>query len=110
MSACPGSAIERAHPKREIEPEHYRITPFYEPSEAINVSPEDADVTLAKMQTFDAAAEVFVVIAHDRDLKDILPFHPRKINDWDRLGYKALGRWRFLKDFLKTVQGKVKKI
>ncbi|KAL4803594.1 metallo-beta-lactamase superfamily protein [Aspergillus unguis] len=102
MSACPGSAIEKAHTQKRNEPDQYRITPFYRPSDGINDIPDEADVTLEKMQAFDGSAEVFVVIAHDCDLKSILPFFPKKINDWDSVGYKALGRWRFLKDFLKS--------
>ncbi|KAL4792057.1 metallo-beta-lactamase superfamily protein [Aspergillus venezuelensis] len=97
LSACPGSIIERAHPRKGTD---YKITPFYEPSAHINTSPPEADDAVEKLQDFDATAEVFVVIAHDADLQDILPVYPKRINDWDQLGYKALGRWRFLRDFL----------
>ncbi|KAL4922248.1 metallo-beta-lactamase superfamily protein [Aspergillus aurantiobrunneus] len=102
LPACPGSIIEKVHPRKGTKPEHYRITPFYEPSPGLNASLPEAEAAIEKLQAFDASAEVFVVIAHDADLQSILPLFPSKVNNWDSAGYKPLGRWRFLKDFLKA--------
>ncbi|KAL5342690.1 metallo-beta-lactamase superfamily protein [Aspergillus crustosus] len=102
FSACPGSILSEIHPKKETD--DYRTTPFYEPHPLMNVSPAEAAEAVGKMQVFDGDVEVFVVIAHDQDLLDILPAFPEKITKWDLEGYKSLGRWRFLRDFLKGAQ------
>jgi hypothetical protein len=101
LSACLGSLIEKLYPRKETHPD-YRVTPFYEPNPMGSSSQPDALAALKKLQTFDASAKVFVIIAHDVDLKDFLPFFPMKINDWYTAGYEPLVRWRFLKDFLQT--------
>ncbi|KAL4755602.1 MBL fold metallo-hydrolase [Aspergillus foveolatus] len=96
---CCRSVIERSHPRKGANLEDYRTIPFYQASPEINASMADAEATVKKLQAFDASAEVFVIIAHDKDLLGILPDFPIKINDWDSKGYKPLGRWRFLEDF-----------
>ncbi|CAG8199884.1 unnamed protein product [Penicillium nalgiovense] len=102
LSTCPGSLIEKLYPRKGTHL-GYRVTPFYEPNPMGCSSEPDALAALKKLQTFDASAKVFVIIAHDADLKDFIPFFPKKINDWDTAGYEPLARWRFLKDFLQTV-------
>ncbi|KAL4909011.1 hypothetical protein BDW74DRAFT_165687 [Aspergillus multicolor] len=101
LSACPGSAIEKAHPRKGTSPEEYRTTPFYEASTGMKPFPEDAEVAVERVQDFDASAEVLVIIAHDADMESILPIFSKKLNSWDSVGYKSLDRWKFLKDFLK---------
>ena len=56
------------------------------------------------MQDFDADDRVFVVIAHDFTLLDVMDFFPREANDWKAKGWKEKGRWRFLKDFQRAVE------
>ncbi|KAL3452560.1 metallo-beta-lactamase superfamily protein [Aspergillus insuetus] len=102
LSVCPGSVIEKLYPRRETHPD-YRVTPFYEPNPLMSASQPDALVAIKKLQAFDASAKVFVIVAHDVDLKDFLPYFPKKINDWNMAGYEQVLRWRFLKDFLQTV-------
>jgi hypothetical protein len=85
--------------------ENYRTTPFYELSPFGNEDLPKAQDSLGHMQLLDGSVEVFVVIAHDATLLDIVPFFPKKISDWDLAGYKPLGAWRFLKDFVKIVAG-----
>ncbi|OKL55377.1 hypothetical protein UA08_09384 [Talaromyces atroroseus] len=89
-SLCPGSIFEDIHPGRE-NGRDYRTTPFYELNAMGNASLPDAEASIAKMQNFDGSLEVFVVIAHDASLLDILPFFPEKISNWDSHGYKDRG-------------------
>jgi hypothetical protein len=51
------------------------------------------------MEIFDASPDVLVIIAHDNDMMDILPFFPKTITGWDATDSKAVGTWKFLKDF-----------
>ena len=70
----------------------------------MNVSLPDALTTVAKMQLFDAFSDVFVVIAHNASLLDVLPFYTNgELTAWEKAEYKAAGTWRFLKDFGKAV-------
>lgn len=65
----------------------------------MNVSLPDAIESVNKMEVFDASPDVFVVIAHDTSLVDVLPFFPETISNWDSANHKSVGTWRFLKDF-----------
>lgn len=71
---------------------------------AANICLPEAQVSVDKMVLFDACPDVFVIIAHDPSLLDILPFFPKTITGWDATDGKALGRWRFLKDFERAVK------
>lgn len=58
-----------------------------------------AEATISKMIPFDESEDVFVVIAHDKTLLDVVDFFPNKANDWKEKGWKDVSRWRFLADF-----------
>jgi hypothetical protein len=75
MSVCTGALFENIHPVKEVGGD-YKTTPFYKASSIINVSIPDAEATVDKMQLFDGSPDVFVIIAHDGSLSDILPFFP----------------------------------
>lgn len=70
----------------------------------MNASLPDALATLSKMQLFDASPNVFVIIGHDASLLDVLPFYPGELTAWEKTESKAVGMWRFLKDFGKAVE------
>lgn len=101
-SSCPGALFANIHPAKD-RGKDYRTTPFYELNPAMNVSLQDAVESVNEMKLFDASPDVFVVIAHDTSLLDVLPFFPRTLTDWDSENYKSVGMWRFLKDFKKAV-------
>jgi hypothetical protein len=102
---CPGAFFEPIHPSSVTSSGNYRTTPFYELSPMMNDFLPDAQATVSKMQLFDASPDVFVVIAHDASLLDILPFYPKgELNGWEKTEDKIVGRWRFLKDFCKAVE------
>lgn len=54
------------------------------------------------LKEFDASPDVFVCLAHDPSLFEVLPLlnaSPKnKINDWKAKGYKEQTRWRFLNE------------
>ena len=62
--------------------------------------------TLEALEALDACPDVFVIIAHDSSLLDVLEFYPKAgLTGWEDGGHspKEIGRWRFLKDFGKQV-------
>ncbi|OJI99599.1 hypothetical protein ASPVEDRAFT_128900 [Aspergillus versicolor CBS 583.65] len=97
-TTCPGSVLEAIHPRNSrTEPYYSRLAPA--PSRDVPV----AETTLGKMMLFDGNEDVFVIIAHDRSLLDVIDFFPSRVNEWKRKGWKEAGRWRFLEDFKDAV-------
>ncbi|KAL2842651.1 beta-lactamase-like protein [Aspergillus pseudodeflectus] len=86
-AACPGSIMERllANP----------TTPLFEMPATNTVDVAEAHASISKMQAFDAAENIWVVIAHDQALLDLVDFYPASVNDWQRKGYAQKTRWRF---------------
>lgn len=104
-TSCPLAIFENIHPSSQKDNgSNYATTPFYEPNPLMNASIHEAEAAIEKLQSFDALAEVFVIVAHDSSLLDVLPFFPLKLTQWDETDYKIRGRWLFLRDFLKALQ------
>ena len=96
-SVCAGAIFENIHRAKDAGAD-YRTTPFYEVNPIANVSVPEALASMDKMEVFDASPDVFVIIAHDASVLDILPLFPKTITGWDATDNKALSRWRFLRD------------
>jgi hypothetical protein len=94
---CAGAIFENIHRAKDAGAD-YRTTPFYEVNPIANVSVPEALASMDKMEVFDASPDVFVIIAHDASVLDILPLFPKTITGWDATDNKALSRWRFLRD------------
>jgi hypothetical protein len=57
-----------------------------------------------KLQLVDAQTEqVFVILAHDENVKDVVDFFPKSANHWKELGWADRARWMFLRDFREVV-------
>jgi hypothetical protein len=54
---------------------------------------------MRKMTEFDANNEVLVLLAHDNEIKGVLDFWPKTLNDWKTKGWKEKIRWAFLNNF-----------
>jgi len=98
-SVCPCSLFERAHPT----PESFRTTPFYEPVAPMAVDPVAHRNTLDALKILDASPDVFVILAHDASLLDVVEFFPTAdLAGWEkRPSKKDVCQWRFLNDFRK---------
>ena len=97
QGSCPGHLFEKIHPNKSAK------EPFYRPSESMPVNYTQAIHTIEKMEEFDAADNVFVVIAHDasllREEVGIEWFPYGTLKDWRRNDLASKARWGFLKDF-----------
>ena len=105
FSSCPGSIFEVIHPLADPK-SAFRTTPFYEPAPPMQTDVAASLATLEALKTLDACPDVFVVIAHDSSLLDVLEFYPKaELAGWEggERSTKEIGRWRFLKDFKKQV-------
>ena len=102
-SVCPCSLFERIHPN----PGSFRTTPFYEAAAPMVEDPVAHRATLDALKTLDASPDVFVILAHDASLLDVLEFFPTAdLTGWEkRPSRKDIGQWRFLDDFRKGALG-----
>ncbi|KAI9820183.1 MAG: hypothetical protein M1827_005805 [Pycnora praestabilis] len=100
--SCPGALFEAIHPKKSA------TEPFYEIADlggkGVAHDADEAKASVRKMEEFDADENVFVVIAHDETLLDVVDFFPKKANAWKEKGWAVDGKWRFLKDFKEAVE------
>lgn len=104
-SPCPGELlVERLHPRKSA------TKPFFEAADGFNEDGPTADWTIEGLTEFDAHEDVFMVVAHDASLLDVVGFYPEDANAWKERLWARKGRWRFLADFtrgLKTEEGKL---
>lgn len=82
-----------------------RIEPFYDVSRAPGSAysfPDLAQRSINSLQDLDAQPNIFICLAHDEVLFQVLPlFNDDKmedINDWQKRGLKEYCRWGFLND------------
>jgi len=95
---CPGAMFEEIHPRKS------RTEPFFRIAKPGNFDVEKAANTLNKVKEVDGREEIFVVIAHDQSLMDVVEFFPSKANDWKSKEWGKNGKWAFLKDFQAAVK------
>ncbi|KAJ6584950.1 beta-lactamase-like protein [Mycena capillaripes] len=60
--------------------------------------PPIARASIAKIGAFDANADVFIVLAHDISLVDVVGPFPTLLNAWQAKGWKHLVTWAFIDD------------
>ncbi|KAJ4159848.1 uncharacterized protein LMH87_007787 [Akanthomyces muscarius] len=82
-----------------------RSRPFYDVSRKPHGAYEFGDLaqeSVDKVKILDAQKNIFVCLAHDRALMEVLPLYNRNvdavINDWNNCGYKEKTRWGFLNE------------
>ena len=46
---------------------------------------------------------MFVILAHDECMQDVIEFYPKDANRWKELGWGDKARWLFLGDFKEAV-------
>lgn len=97
-SPCLGELFLKSHPK------HSRTEPFFKVPDpplvpmATYDMPENHE-TVRKCTKIDANENIFVIMAHDASLKDIVEYFPKTANDWKKQSWGQKGRWAFLKEF-----------
>ncbi|PWN45275.1 hypothetical protein IE81DRAFT_320459 [Ceraceosorus guamensis] len=92
-AGCPCEVLER------INPQQSKTKPYYVPSDDFCSDRQEALDSLLGLGELDAQDGVFIILAHDRLLKDVLPLFPKKINDWRKDDLDAKTRWLFVDDF-----------
>lgn len=93
---CPGELLATIHCAQSA------TEPFYTSECA-----EDQDKaieSIRKMMEFDARDTIFVVLAHDATLLNVIDCYPATANDWYAKEWAKKSRWLFLKDFEEDVR------
>lgn len=91
---CPGEMIQEY-----VHPEKSATKHFYSGAPGFNEDSSVAEWTIKGVEEFDACEDVFVVVAHDTSLKEVVDFFPKPANEWKAKDWGKHGRWRFLMDF-----------
>ena len=97
---CPCSIFTACHPLKGQGEETARTTRYYEVSRAegtLYFDPDVAQDSISKLEEFDADPAVFVCVAHDIGLVDVVDWFPSAtLNNWKSKGWKEKSRWGFL--------------
>lgn len=102
-SICPGHIFESIHPNKK------GVEPFYHINDNVPHNKDQAHETCSMMEDFDAADNVFVIIAHDGSLLHeglgIEWFPNGTLKDWRKQNCAEKARWGFLSSFTKAIEG-----
>ncbi|KAL8712618.1 MAG: hypothetical protein Q9220_003149 [cf. Caloplaca sp. 1 TL-2023] len=109
-NVCPGSLFIPIHrlydPSNRTSASDTPVSePFFQCAAGGAHDVQKAQASVNKMASFDGREDVFVVIAHDAHVKDVVTLFPKgKANAWREEGWKEKVRWRFLGDFEEAVK------
>lgn len=82
-SICLGALLVGIHPKHSYLELFYCQLPAAEDRDV-----PEAEASISRMIAFDKNKDVFVIIAHDKTLSDVIEFSPNKANEWKEKGWK----------------------
>jgi hypothetical protein len=92
---CPGHAFAELQESRGRK----ETDPVYEPTFGLDI-PLAID-TIKKLQELDCDDNIFVIIAHDSTVTNLVDHFPNALNAWKEKGWGQQARWAFLKDLEK---------
>jgi glyoxylase-like metal-dependent hydrolase (beta-lactamase superfamily II) len=91
---CPGDLCAK------LSEESSATTPMYKPTDAgSHLNAAMTIETIGKVQELDALESIFVMLAHDTSLLDVVDFFPSTVGDFGKREWKSKVRWAFLKEF-----------
>ena len=91
---CPGSLFEAIHPNKSS------TEPFYTPTtKGVHKDAQQAKESIDSLGEFDGHDNIFVNVAHDTSIYDVVEFFPKVANGWSQKRWREEGLWRFLRDF-----------
>jgi hypothetical protein len=100
---CPGHIFEKIHPQECGNSPFYRIGTWPDGESCADDLPAALE-SHQKLQVIDAQlTQVFVILAHDETLNDVIEFFPKAANHWKQLGWADKTRWMFLRDFKEAI-------
>lgn len=100
---CPCSVFTACHAKQD----NAKTTPFYHVSQLKESWFEDAALAqdgVDGLAEFDASEDVFMAVAHDPALQEVVDVFPAKMTDWKARGWARQSHWHFVNEL--PVDGK----
>jgi hypothetical protein len=98
---CPRSIFTDIHPLKDTKAA--QENPFYKVTTMKGswyTDPPTAQASVDALKEFDASDDVFVAIAHDSGLVDVIDFFPKgDLNGWQAKRWKERCHWGFLGGF-----------
>lgn len=91
-SLCPAEIINQVQDTRQRKGDQ----PIFDPNMGHEIPL--AIKTLEKLQDIDILENVFIVIAHDPTVAEVIRYFPESINDWKKQDWASRTRWVFLRD------------
>ncbi|KAG6995470.1 hypothetical protein G7Y79_00045g081410 [Physcia stellaris] len=95
---CPCSIFIPSH----RDPSNARTSTFYQVTQEPGgwyIDPPTAQQSVDRLEEFDADENVFVCVAHDGGLLDVVDWFPKgTLNDWKQKGWKSRSQWGFLNE------------
>ncbi|KAF7197429.1 Cytochrome P450 monooxygenase [Pseudocercospora fuligena] len=92
LPLCPGHAFEQLQSSRA----RTGSDPLYDPTFGHDIPL--AIKTVRKLQELDCDERIFVIIAHDPNVRDLVDHFPKDLNSWKAKDWGAKARWAFLRD------------
>ena len=89
---CPGSEFEELQRSRGKSTQE----PVYKPTFGHDIPL--AIHTIGKLQELDADENIFVIIAHDSSVRDVVDTFPASLNSWKENGWGNASKWGFFRD------------
>jgi len=100
---CPGHIFENIHPQKCGNSPFYRMGTWPD-GNPTNDDAEAAANSQQKLQLIDANSnQVFVILAHDENIEDVIDLFPKTVNQWKERGWGDEARWLFLGDFKEAI-------
>ena len=101
---CPGHIFEKIHPQKSRNSPFYQIGTWSDGESTAEDLPAAME-THEKLRLVDAhPSQVFVILAHDENIEDVIDFFPKTANRWKELGWGNNARWMFLGDFKGAIE------
>lgn len=91
MPPCPGELLATIHCAQSTTEPYYTSVRAEDQVKAIE--------SIRKMMDFDARDTIFVVLAHDATLLNVVDCYPATANGWYAKEWAKKSRWLFLNDF-----------
>ena len=83
---CPGHIFDSIHPKGCCDSPFYRIGTWPDGDLCVEDLPAALE-SHRKLQFVDAQdTQVFVILAHDENVGDVIDLFPKSVNSWKKLG------------------------
>jgi glyoxylase-like metal-dependent hydrolase (beta-lactamase superfamily II) len=103
IAPCPGAIFDPILRNGSRTTPIYQITRDPEGKTGAAANLIEAECTITKVQEADAQKRIFVIMAHDSTLLNVVDFFPKYADNFIEKGWVERAKWKFLEDFKRDV-------